>query len=93
MFEMAGRTIHARTRRGFGMTNVPSLNPTDAGPTSPATRTALLMPVCHEAVPALRATLVAMRAGLQRRGVAEDFEVVLDQHVVLQDCDGGGAFE
>lgn len=43
----------------------------------PATRTALLMPVCHESVPALRATLVALRAGLLRQGAAEAFEIFL----------------
>ncbi|WP_230166016.1 glucans biosynthesis glucosyltransferase MdoH [Roseomonas sp. CECT 9278] len=44
---------------------------------TPASRTALLMPVCHEHVPALRATLVAMRAGLLQAGVEDDFDIFL----------------
>lgn len=47
--------------------------PSDAA--APAGRTALLMPVCHEAVPALHATLVAMRAGLLHHGAADAFDI------------------
>jgi membrane glycosyltransferase len=41
----------------------------------PQGRTALLMPVRHEAVPALHATLAAMRAGLMRHGAADAFDI------------------
>jgi membrane glycosyltransferase len=41
----------------------------------PHSRTALLMPVRHEAVPALHATLAAMRAGLLRHGAADAFDI------------------